>query len=386
MISNLKKNKIFDIIFFEEDFNHLKNRVINSYEKVDRIIVVFCNTIEESEVYNTLNYWIDKIEIINIDRSFFDLDSNVLDLILKKIENFNPFFEDVLCFSFETELPNFDDFDEIISHLNFEPIVLRQTEFVYNLNTVSQNRFLGTCVFTYTMYVQNPQSIIGVWKLRQHLPNLVHHVVDNGFKFNFFHETEKIIQKLNNLNIVITEKEFLQSVEKRIYPTSYNREGKIFLLENRKIFSFDKKFLVESPIKLDHPKKVLVILNISQGLIDCELLLDYDLILNFNFTRNYSFVEISDTGCLQNVNVFLPSKDYYNLKSEYQTITLYSLGELKKNLHQHQIFSNDEIDFIFNTDELKLSEKKSFLWEDLKSQPFEDIFGTEFEKFFTDPN
>jgi len=376
MIPEKKKIKIVDVIFLRDNINLLKHRVSNSYDKVANIILVIANkNLNQSYVKNQISKWIDKIHIYETDDTENIFNKDNCKNFFQFLKKFNLGFEDILCFSEITELPEFSDFEVVSESLSFEPIILRNTNFVFNITKQTKNRHIGTLCTSYSMILSRPHTLTSIRELKDKEISDDFNMIDNGYNFEYFQSEEQIIDSLQKLNIKIDKNELLSTISKCLSPEFIKNNRRIYFSDFESEIPFDFSFLNQFNYEENLMGKSLIIFNMYQIKVEQDYLDIYNRVFNFNFTEDYRYDETSETENLETINIFLPNKQIYN--SHEQNFNLfYGLREVKKTLKKSNLLNEQICDVVILGYEPKPVFKLSIKWKDLKKNDF-------IEKFYT---
>jgi len=374
MIPEKKKIKIVDVIFLRDNINLLKHRVSNSYDKVANIILVIANkNLNQSYVKNQISKWIDKIHIYETDDTENIFNKDNCKNFFQFLKKFNLGFEDILCFSEITELPEFSDFEVVSESLSFEPIILRNTNFVFNITKQTKNRHIGTLCTSYSMILSRPHTLTSIRELKDKEISDDFNMIDNGYNFEYFQSEEQIIDSLQKLNIKIDKNELLSTISKCLSPEFIKNNRRIYFSDFESEIPFDFSFLNQFNYEENLMGKSLIIFNMYQIKVEKDYLDIYNRVFNFNFTEDYRYDETSETENLETINIFLPNKQIYN--SHEQNFNLfYGLREVKKTLKKSNLLNEQICDVVILGYEPKPVFELSIKWKDLKKDDFIEKF------------
>lgn len=364
MITKLKKNKIVEVIDVSEFNFSLEHHIENVYNLVHKVII-YCEKSQEIKLLPSISKWLDKIVFFNSEKS--DEGINVVG-VLNKIADLSLDFDDIVCFSKSSELPDFENFEIVHEHLKFEPVILRMTEFVFNLSTTCQSRHMGSMCFFYSNILQKPNLVNDLSEYKKNIISDNYYVIDNGWNFSFFMDEEKILDyfKINQIKVDLQE---LQEIIKRnIHPNYFISSSKTYLSSYNGEINFETSYLKTFTLNSENNEKILVLFNLGQRKIDSNQIQNYDRVLNFNFSFDYSLPENLLLGKVENLNIFIPEKRFYECENFKE---IYCFNEIKKQLRKSQLLNQQLLEIVFYNEEIDFENKKIFRWEDFKNDSWE---------------
>jgi len=374
MIPKRKKINILDIVILREDMGLLKHRISNSYKKVSEIILI--NTSKnytKSHLKNELSPWIDKINWFDTEDSENIFNKTNIEEFYFFLKKLNLNFEDIICFSEITELPEFSDFEVVSESLLYQSTILRNTNFVFNLIKHTKNRHIGTLCTTYSMILNRPFILTNLTETKNKEISDDFNMIDNGYNFDYFQSEEQIIDSFQKLNIKIDKNELLWTISKSLSPEFLKNNRRIYFSDFELEIPFDFSFLNQFNYEENLMGKSLIIFNMYQIKVEKDYLDIYNRVFNFNFTEDYRYDETSETENLETINIFLPNKQIYN--SHEQNFNLsFGLREVKKILKKSNLLNEQICDVVILGYEPKPVFELSIKWKDLKKDDFIEKF------------
>jgi hypothetical protein len=374
MISQLKKNKIVEVINLNEDLDILKHHLKNVYKNLYHIIITIPNSFSEiNRLKKNCSEWIDKITIIETDNNDTWLSVNsqsLFDIFSELLLD----FEDIICFSEGSEVPDFQNFEKVSEHLKFEPVILRMTDFVFNTKIYSKNRHMGSICVSYSNLLKNNNLVTEIRQVKKNIIGDSFYVVDNGNNFSFFLEKSKILDYFHTKNLDVNENEFDNCISNNFHPKFFENKKKNYFTDYEGDISFDVSNLKEFFFQENTEKKILIILNVYQKKVLSEWCEPYQRVLNFNFTEDYRFSELSLETNLETYNIFLPKYQLYQRNNLEDFWITYKVNELKRLLKNSNLMNNRIVDLMVFKDDIESQSKKTFSFEELKKFSFEDVF------------
>jgi hypothetical protein len=374
MISQLKKNKIVEVINLTEDLEILKHHLKNVYKDLYHIIITTPNSFSEiNRLKKICSEWIDKITIIETDNNDTWLSVNsqsLFDIFSELLLD----FEDIICFSEASEVPDFRIFEKVSEHLKFEPVILRMTDFVFNTKIYCKNRHMGSICVSYSNLLKNNNLVTEIRQVKKNIIGDSFYVVDNGNNFSFFLEKSKILDYFHTKNLDVDENEFDNCISNNFHPNFFENKKKSYFTDYEGDISFDVSNLKEFFFHENTEKKILIILNVYQKKVLSEWCEPYQRVLNFNFTEDYRFSELSLENNLETYNIFLPKYQLYQRNNLEDFWITYKVNELKRLLKNSNLMNNRLVDLIVFKDDIESESKMTFSFEELKKFSFENVF------------
>jgi len=318
------RKKIVDCIIFNGDLRLLNFRISEVINLVDIIYIIFHGQIKKHEL--TSNIFLhkenDKIKLLESNVPIIDGFSETIEMLSQ--ENLN--FDDVISISSQNELPNYNEYDEIINELSFSPVVLLQKKYTWSLDYYEKNPHQGTKVFLYTDFFKPIKFNFN--RHRKDTTKKPYVFYLNGWSF-FGFDIDKSNLKSNLLPLNELSKfettQLLKSVNDNLFNHIYN-------------------FIERKEIKLREKKTFYI------GDVESNIFFDERMI--FNKTNTLSLE--SDFN-----EIYVPS---YHLYDSNNFEIEYFLNEVRKYMSILFPLSHDEI--IFNFEFMK--ESKKILWGDIE--------------------
>lgn len=222
----MRKTKIIDCFIFFEELDMLEGRFKELYDKVDHFILVESNktfTNQDKPLFfdenkERFSKWLDKVYHIIVD----DMPDNLTDEELSKLskdlskrnndwarefhqrnaisrgfKELNLSFEDIIIVSDVDEIPNLNKLDEIKSKLPYNPLVLEQKWFVWNVDYEKQSsNWRGSCVFQLQHWLDRKNCINDIREIRWDFSPYFDVIKDGGTHFSWFGNHEFIRNKI----------------------------------------------------------------------------------------------------------------------------------------------------------------------------------------------
>jgi hypothetical protein len=385
-----KKVKKIDCILFYDEVDMLLFRLTELDEFVDYFVIL------ESDIDFKLNQkkfnYRDNIELFEkwknkiIYLPSTDITKNSVDLVLRKnkfrefnksesstltkddilyfqtaelykfLMSFNLSPDDIILFSDVDEIPNLENFDSVISQLTFEPVVLKQQNFLWSIDYCDPTPHMGTCCFQFSSLIQLPNKIYQTHFTKNNRIFQESAIIENGFHFAHFYSLEKTIHKLE----LISDKD-LGTITKN---TTDCFENLISIFE----YYYEKPCgLIEYIGAL--PKNYLML---PSQKIGREQSKKYDISIDFenNDTDSILFshlkVEIVSKSDTHKFLVAVPSTQYYDVLINENNIKnfqkMYGINELKKILISFYPLNKDLFEFHHKGNTLLMP------WQELKDE------------------
>lgn len=374
MIHNLKKIRILDSIIVRENLDLIKHRISNSYHHTNWILLILPkNSINLPQVKIEVSPWADKIHYFfydDIERIFNEYNK---DEFYKFVKSLNLNFEDIVCFSEISELPDFSDFKIVSEQLVYEPIILRNTNFIFNLSKHTKSRHMGSLCANYSMILKRPDILTKLIELKNKVISDDFNVVDNGYHFDFFQSKETIIENLRKSNKEVNENSLSLTISKALSPTYLENNIKSYFTDYESKINFDTNFLSQYFYDNEVSSKILLLFNMYQVRVENDWIIGYDRIFNFNFSDDYKLEEIKEIGPVETVNVFLPSRQIYDT-GIYNFNLFFALNETKKMLKKLNLLNEQVLDIVIIENGNFNHIESPILWKQLKNKDFVGAF------------
>jgi len=352
MIPQQKKNKIFDIVMCEYDFHLIKHRIINVYNYVHKIIIVKTSDQKKNKkIYVDCLPWIDKIVFLDDETSESfkeDYDFKHLFVVLNE---YNVFFEDLICFSNCAEIPNYSDFEIVVEHLTFEPVILRMVDFVHNLKIHCKNKHLGTFCLNFGNLLSDSNILKKLIVSKRKLISNDLYVVDNGYNFSFFP-----FENDTNLYTFTTN----------IHPKCFGDENKNYLTDFEESVSFNSQYLFQKNFYKKIANETLIVINHQQRKIENSWVEKYDRVFNFNFSKDFTYPEIKILNKIYDLNIFVPPYKFYQTDGDFYETFFYL--EVHKKLQGLNLMNNQNLDLLHYHESFEMNTKKTYYWSQIKNE------------------
>lgn len=347
MNKNLKK---FDIVLFNSEIDFLRLRIKEYQNIVEKIIVVPMN--QEAILVLEKNK-IDKQVILT---SVFENPVKLYAEILENIKKFYGSFDDLIFISKETELPDFNNLDEVFKEIIFRNLFLNQISFYWNVDYISKKLEKGSFVTSFSKFLINNNILKALWQNSE--SNMKSNIkrITNGWKFYNFHN-QKIDEVFARESLLPTVNYSLRNtymlvrrpidleIPKNIDILAYNKIGRNYMKKHL--------FLVES--------------GNSVNLNEINKLYDTVSIIEFSDGVNEVIAENIGESVYKSI-LHLPSQVLYNEKTLSDFHEDYKKNEVKKIIETVFPQDQDSIRIIYRGFDDILG-----LWENLKNQNFSEI-------------
>ena len=133
---------IVDCSIFSKNLDLIEMRLDLFNTNMDKYIFFLESEIDLS--------FIEKLKIYNLDIDFVIMDKfRDLEEITKYIVNLNLSYEDVIFFSEENEFIDLNQMDEIVSRLQFSPVIISHKKFIDDGELINFERVKGTTAYFY---------------------------------------------------------------------------------------------------------------------------------------------------------------------------------------------------------------------------------------------
>ena len=391
-----KNHKKIDCILFYDELEMLKFRLSELEDKVDFFIILESDVdfkgnskkLLFQENRKLFEKWEEKI--IHIPTT--NISKNLVDLICEdtKFSGLSPFKtpkltsdeiiycqtydlynfllsfdlypEDIIMFSDVDEVPDFSDFNSVEENLNFEPVILKQTNFIWTTEYYDPTPYMGTCCFQFTSLLGFPNKIFQKYISKKSRFETTGTICENGFHFSHFYSLNETIEKLK---LVSEEKNLSEKITNSfnnlISIYDYGYENFQPLVEyNGKLPKYHN-LLPSQKIGRDYSIKYTVLLN-----SDTELT---DFIIPVCFTTDLHSISTKN-----NFEILLPSTKYYDIFIEENSIEnfhkMYGANEIKKILKSFYPLDQDLFKFVNDGKFIEYSwaeMKNEFIYDRIKT-------------------
>ena len=187
----MKNKKLIQVIFDTYEFDLLKLR-IETYSFIDLFIIFNNNNEIDSDKQTFLKKINPKIQFFEIKpcESQSDYFNECLEILndLLKVVCVN--FEDIIFFSQNNEFFDYDDLSEIKEEVKYNSFFVENHEFWWGKNLVSPHKFLGTYIFNFSEFLQEPKIVKNFWDIK-FTNTQFRYKRFNGWTFNNFFRKPK---------------------------------------------------------------------------------------------------------------------------------------------------------------------------------------------------
>lgn len=339
-----KKTKIFDVILSTSSPNLIKLRILEFIEVVDYLIIF-------TEQKNLIDQLPPSNKIV-----IFENSDNEFEVLRNFISSKFDSFEDLIFFSNDKEIPDFNNLEKIKEEIKTDNIIINHKTFYWNTDYLKNKNEYGSVVSTMVSFLSRKTQGSLVSFIPQNL-GMVPHTIESGWKFISFHE-EKNDESFFRENLI--------PVEDYSPITTYK------LINNPLTFELPKNINIIGYNKVgrEYMKKHLFIVDSGKeiNLIEIKKLYDTVSIIEFSDDVDEIIAENIGESVYKNV-LFLPNKKLYGgdigLK-DFQEI--YKKNEIKRIIETVFPQDQDNIRIIYK-DFYDLSN----LWSEIKEQIFSEI-------------
>lgn len=338
----MKKNfKIFDVILFGGDLDLLNLRFSEFYDIIDFFVIVpFSDEIK----CNIDIKFKDKVIIFDT----FKNETNLYDLLKEFLKSNYESFDDIIFTSYENEIPNFNNLNEIIEEIKFRLVSIEHKTLCWNVDYYIKENIKGSHVFTFSTFLTNKNILIK--------KNLNFKKIESGWKFLNFHEPAE--------NETFARETLLPS-------TNYNFATTYKLIKTPSDFELPKNvgILAYNKIGRDYMKKHLFLVESSNtvNLNEVSKLYDTVSIIEFSDKLNEVIAENIGESVYKSI-LHLPSNVLYGEKPLKDFHDDYKKNEIKKIIETVFPQDQDSIRIIY-----KGFDDVVGLWENFKNQQFSEI-------------
>jgi beta-1,4-mannosyl-glycoprotein beta-1,4-N-acetylglucosaminyltransferase len=365
MKSIKKKHRKIDCILFYDELEMLNFRFNELEDQVDYFIILECDVDfkgnnkklffqENKELFKKWENKIIYIPTTNISKNLIDsiceitkfagltqfkntsLTSNEIVYcqtynLYKFLISFDLYPEDVILFSDVDEIPNLSNFDSVIKNLSFEPVVLKQKNFVWTTQYYDPTPYMGTCCFQFASLLNFPNKIFQKYSSKKDRFSNIGTVCENGFHFSHFYSLEKTIEKMQlisdeeNLNEKITN-----SFNNLISIHDYGYKNFQPLIEYDGELPKNHSLLPCQKIGREYTKKYTITLSYNK--------VESTFNLNVHSEKDNQF------------DILLPTSKYYDILIEENTLEnfqkMYGVNEIKKIISSFYPLNQDLFKFV----------------------------------------
>jgi hypothetical protein len=339
-----KKTKIFDVVISTDNPNLIKLRILEFIEVVDYFLIFT----EQKNLIDQLPSS-DKIFVFeNSDDEFEELKKFIL-------SNFES-FEDLIFFSKDNEIPDFNDLEKINEEIKKNDLIINHKTFYWNIDYLKNKNEYGSFVSKIVSFLSRKTHGSLVSFLPKNL-GIFPHTVESGWKFISFHE-ERSDELFFRENLIPTE--------------DYDPITTYKLINNPLTFELPKNINIIGYNKVgrEYMKKHLFIVDSGKENNIFEIKKLYDTVSIIEFSDNIDEIIAENIGESVYKNVlFLPNKKLYGVGiglKDFQEI--YKKNEIKRIIETVFPQEQDNIRIIY-----KDFYDLSFLWSDIKEQTFSEI-------------
>jgi beta-1,4-mannosyl-glycoprotein beta-1,4-N-acetylglucosaminyltransferase len=360
-----KNHKKIDCILFYDELEMLNFRLNQLNDHVDYFIILECDIDfqgnkkklffqENKELFSKWESKIIHIPTTNISKNYIDSISEITKIkeltpyknseltsdeiiycqtynLYKILISLKLYPEDIILFSAVDEIPDLTQFDTIIKNLNFEPVVLKQKNFVWTTEYYDPTPYMGTCCFQYTSLIDFPNKIFQKYSSKKNRLNNDGTKCENGFHFSHFYSLEKTIQKLQLISDEENLREKITNCFKNLISIQdYGYENPQSLIEYNGELPKYHSLLPSQKIGRDYSKKYTITLNYDK--------VESIFSLNIHYDKNDYF------------DILLPTSKYYDVLIEENTLEnfqkMYGANEIKKIIRSFYPLNQDLFKFV----------------------------------------
>ena len=190
--------RIIDAFIFCDEVDYLKSRLETLDEYVDYFVILesnyFTNGKQKESFFEKnkkiFSKWENKIIRLEYDASKRKNKKNIIKnqflLIKKIIYKLKLKYDDIFILSKVSEVPNLKEFDDVISSLVYEPVIL-----------LNKKNIRGSVVFQYTHLLQDEKVIDFYLKNKNKLNSTNYEIIENGWIYESPKRQQKKIIKIN---------------------------------------------------------------------------------------------------------------------------------------------------------------------------------------------
>lgn len=274
--------------------------------------------------------------------------------LYKFLVSLNLYPEDIILFSHVDEIPNLTQFETITKNLNFEPVILKQKNFIWTTEYYDPTPYFGTCCFQYTSLIDFPNKLFRKYFSKQNRLLDKGVICENGFHFSHFYSLEKTIKK----RLLINEEKHLEEKITNCFENLISiRDGGF---ENpQPLIEYDgdlprySNLLPCQTIGREYSKKYTVALNSDLESSDSTIAINF--VSDINSTLNN-----------KKTNIVIPQSKYYDVLIEENSLEnfqkMFGVNEIKKILKSYSPLSKDIFNFVNGEKSVE------YCWSDLKNE------------------
>jgi hypothetical protein len=347
--------KIFDFILFDNNLDLLKLRILEFKDVVGNFVIVPMSENSKNYLDDLKEFFLEfKEQVIIID--VFQNTKLLYNDVMTVLKDNYELFDDLIFFSKETELPNFNDVENIIEEVKFRNLFLIHSTFCWNYDFYFKNFEVGTFVTTFTKFIRNPHAFNPLWRNKEQNIKSNHEKIKNGWRFLNFHEPteDEIFARENLLPSVI----FNPATTYRLIKRPLNFE----LPKNIGILAYNK-------IGRDYMKKHLFLVELDNDSNLNEVRKLYDTVSIIGFSDNVNEVIAENIGeSVYKSILHLPNNVLYGEKPLKDFQEDYKKNEIKRIVETVFPQDQDNIRIIYRGFDDFVG-----LWETLKNKKFSEI-------------
>ena len=412
MIHQIKKNKIIDAFFFYDEMEMLALRLNELDQYVDYFIIMESNLDfqgnEKQLIYlnnkEKFKKWEDKIIHLplldfNIDdagvafkkyeypRDVFSIDPKTifknemkffhLHKLVELCLSLDFYVEDLFLISDIDELPTIKDLNSISSYLVFEPVVLRQKNFIWTSKLIDTTPHMGTCCFLFSNFILKPIDLFNTYFNRANRLSSDFAIIDNGYHFSHFYNLERTINKMILLNNLTIDEDINTLGDK--LTNCYQNQLSIISDETERIYDLIEyegelplniSLLPRQSIGRNSQKNHLIYLEGNLEEIMNES--DFSHICLIKYSSNFLLKNEEDiSDKITQYNIHIPPESYYDIDGVTDNLktfqTVFCCNEIKKIIIDLHPLKNDIITFRKNDKEIKMN------WSEIQNSYIYDL-------------
>jgi hypothetical protein len=341
------KTKIFDVVFFQKNYEFLKLRMTEFEDTVDKFIFIPISDSKKKEIeLNLSKFPLNKIIVGEVFQDYDSLQKEIQSYIEKEYSS----FDDWIFLSLENELPDFKNLSTILESIKFNYVILEHLTFCWNIDYLEKIKYYGSSVFTFSHILIRNNLFSNIEYNKKNISEKI----KNGWFFKNFHfpleEELKIRENLlptNNYSPATTYKLIERNFE---IPNNFH------ILEYYKI---GRNYMKKHLFFVDSEKKV--------NLIDIKKL--YDTISIITFSENLDEIVAENIGDEVYKSVlYLPPTILYGNSALNEFQEKYKKNEIKRIIET--IFPQDQDTIRIVYKDFNDIEKT---WEELKNETLSEI-------------